>query len=75
MLEACARNLPFFSPFGVVFTNGASSSSFSFSFLAFFSPAGGVAAAAFAALAALAALRASASFCLASFFSVHRSEE
>lgn len=64
---------PFFSPFGVVFTKGASSCLSSFSFLAFFSPAGAVVAA-LAALDALAALRASASFCFASFFSVQGSD-
>ena len=51
----------------MVFTNGASSS-FSFSFFAFFSPAGAVAAA-LAALAAFSASLASFSFFLASFFS------
>ena len=65
-------NTPFFSPLGMVFTKGASSS-FSFSFFAFFSPPAGAVAEVFAAFAAFAALRASFSFCLANFFSASNS--
>lgn len=65
MLVQQVKHTPFFSPFGVVFTNGVSSSSFFFfSALTFFSPAGVFA----ATLTCLAASLASFSSRFASFF-------